>query len=75
MEWRDSALCAQVGSALFFPEKNEANTTRVAKSVCHRCDVTDECLDYALSISPVQGVWGGTTEREREKMLKARKVA
>jgi hypothetical protein len=27
-----------------------------------------QCLDYALQIGPVQGIWAGTTERERRGM-------
>ena len=67
LSWYERALCAEVGGELFFPEKGESDKTRSAKAVCNRCDVRPECLSYALSLGPIQGVWGGLTEREREK--------
>ncbi|WNM74139.1 WhiB family transcription factor [Mycobacterium Phage Nergal] len=65
--WELDALCAQVGSAPFFPDKGES--TRDAKRVCGRCPVTDQCLARALSmpLNPF-GIWGGTSERERREM-------
>ena len=42
-----------------------------AKSLCHLCPIEQACLDWALDISPVSGIWGGTTETERAKMLRS----
>jgi len=42
-----------------------------AKAICARCPIQQACLDYALDASPIQGVWGGTTEAER-RLLKQR---
>ncbi len=63
-EWQDGALCAQVDGDLFFPEKG--GSTKEAKSICHRCEVRAECLEYALANSIRDGVWGGMAGRERE---------
>lgn len=67
MSWRDSALCAQVDPAIFFPEKGAS--TREARSVCRVCPVRRECLEAALS-SPWEehGVWGDTSVLERRAM-------
>lgn len=38
-----------------------------AKSICAECDVSKECLSYAI-YHEMHGIWGGKTENEREKM-------
>ncbi len=35
-----------------------------AKAVCARCPVRERCLEWALDVAQVEGVWGGTTESE-----------
>jgi WhiB family redox-sensing transcriptional regulator len=66
----DDALCREVGSEVFFPESN--TNPRDAIEVCRRCDVEIECLNYALRLGPVAGVWGGTTEADRRRMRRRR---
>jgi WhiB family redox-sensing transcriptional regulator len=63
-------LCAEVDPEAFFPEKG--GSTRQAKELCARCEVRAECLLLALERHEKFGVWGGTTERERRKMIHAR---
>jgi len=36
--------------------------------------VSDACLQYALDERVDHGVWGGTSERERRRMLRRRRV-
>jgi WhiB family transcriptional regulator, redox-sensing transcriptional regulator len=58
--------CTQVGSEMFFPSDDETfylQGDRV-KQMCQSCPSLDPCLEYALSVR-VQGIWGGTTEKER----------
>jgi len=66
--WRDSVVCAQTDPELFFPEKGLR--PREAKAVCARCPVRAECLTDALAQDRVYGVWGGTTERDRRRLLR-----
>ena len=61
-----SALCAQVDPDLWHPEKGQGNTA--AKAICHRCDGEAACLADALADPEREGVWGGTTFRERQTM-------
>lgn len=68
-EWMDDGLCHQTDPEAFFPEKG--GSTREAKSICARCPVEAECLDYALSNDERFGIWGGLSERERRKVKKA----
>lgn len=65
-DWRDTALCAQVGGELWFPEKG--GSTRDAKRICNRCEVRAECLEYALDNDERFGIWGGLSERERRRL-------
>jgi hypothetical protein len=44
-----------------------------AKAVCRTCPVIQKCLDYALSAQEAEGVWGGTTAKERELLIAAKK--
>jgi WhiB family redox-sensing transcriptional regulator len=62
-EWQERALCPQTDPEAFFPEKG--GSTRDAKRICARCEVKDECLDYALARDIRYGIWGGLSERER----------
>ena len=64
LDWMDDALCREIDAELFFPEYT---TPTEAKKACALCRVQTECLTYALE-RPVMGVWGGTTERERQRM-------
>lgn len=61
-DWSADALCAQVDPELFFPGKG--SSPKRAKKICAQCPVIAECLAFALSHF-VEGVWGGTTYRER----------
>ena len=72
LSWMDAALCTQTDPEAFHPGKSESSTA--AKRTCAACDVTTECLAYALADPSLEGVWGGTSVRERQAMRrKARK--
>jgi WhiB family redox-sensing transcriptional regulator len=71
-EWIDDALCKEIGGDIFFPT-TEHDTAKEAKQVCAMCPVSLECLAYALTFSAVDGVWGGTTERERRRMKRGKR--
>lgn len=65
LRWQDAALCAQIDSEVFFPERGQPSGP--ALRICQMCPVQRECLEYALQ-SNVSGVWGNTTERQRQRM-------
>ena len=57
-----------------FPESNAAQ--REAAQLCSLvCPVQAECLQAALDNDERYGVWGGTTERERQRIRVAAKKA
>lgn len=67
--WQDDAVCAQTDPDLFFPEQG-APAHRTLQ-VCAVCPVQAECLDYALTHDERHGVWGGTSERQRDRLRRA----
>ena len=68
------AACSTADPELFFPISSAGpavQQVKRAKAICARCEIRRACLDYAIDAGPIQGVWGGTTERER-RLLRQR---
>lgn len=74
--------CSSVDPELFFPQEVEINKFKVvskyhnlaaAKAICNSCPLRLPCLEYALKNIEV-GVWGGTTEHQREDLRKVAKI-
>lgn len=72
-DWIDHAACAGEAPGTMFPD--DAAGVAVAKRICERCPVTAPCLEYALINRLDDGVWGGTSERQRLKIRKQRRGA
>jgi WhiB family redox-sensing transcriptional regulator len=76
--WQFRAACRGEDTALFFApnyfERREEKEAReaLAKAICARCTVREECLAYALRIREPHGIWGGLNEYERRSVLRAR---
>ncbi|WP_043485968.1 MULTISPECIES: WhiB family transcriptional regulator [Streptomyces] len=71
MHWRERAACRGVDPDLFFPIGNSGPTLEQideAKAVCGQCPVVEQCLNWAMRVGRVEGIWGGTTEGERRAM-------
>ena len=64
--WMDDAVCAQVGTEMFFPIPG--GSTAAAKAVCGTCEVRQECLAFALRTGQRYGIWGGYAARHLPKM-------
>ena len=69
-EWMAAGNCANEKPSLFFP--SDGVGVDRARQVCVDCPVKTECLEYALVNRIDHGVWGGTSERERRRIIKAR---
>jgi WhiB family transcriptional regulator, redox-sensing transcriptional regulator len=67
-KWRESANCLDADPEIFFPVAGGNGLD--AKRVCARCTVVDKCLQYALEYQIEDGVWGGVSAVERERMRK-----
>ncbi|MFT8649590.1 MAG: WhiB family transcriptional regulator [Bifidobacterium psychraerophilum] len=70
LSWQHEALCAQTDPEAFFPDKG--GSTREAKKVCARCEVREQCLQWAVDHDERFGIWGGMSERERRRYKKER---
>jgi WhiB family transcriptional regulator, redox-sensing transcriptional regulator len=70
--WMAEGNCQNHPPTTFFPPDG-VGVDR-AKKICIDCPVAAACLAYALEHRIDHGVWGGTSERERRRMLKTRKV-
>jgi WhiB family redox-sensing transcriptional regulator len=69
--WRDEAACLDEDPELFFPIGNTGPAllqVDTAKRVCRRCDVVNQCLQWALEKGQNDGVWGGMSENERRAL-------
>lgn len=64
LRWMDRGLCGEVDPDLFHPAKGEPSEP--ARRICRTCEVMDECREYAMAHTELQGVWGGMTEYERK---------
>lgn len=69
--WRMLGACRGLDPAVFFPETDEMADE--AKEICLSCDVRVSCLEHALASREKVGVWGGTTERERRRIVRQRR--
>jgi WhiB family transcriptional regulator, redox-sensing transcriptional regulator len=73
--WQDNAGCRGPKSDQFFPpingERRQEKRDREvrAKNICAHCVVLGQCLDYALSVREVHGIWGGTSAPERRIIM------
>ena len=75
MEWRTRAACLDDDPELFFPIGSTGpalDQVERAKQVCRRCDVVEDCLEWALATNQDAGVWGGMSEDERRALRRAR---
>jgi len=65
--WARHARCKNTPPELWFPARGD--DTGLAKQICARCPVIDDCLAYALAAGQqLQGIWGGTSARERRTL-------
>jgi WhiB family redox-sensing transcriptional regulator len=75
-DWQSQSACRDVNPELFFSPESERGVRKraremVAKSLCGTCPVQPECRQHALSVGEPYGVWGGTTESERDRVVLA----
>ena len=73
LDWMGRALCKELPSDMFFPESSAYTMVKEAKKACSLCAVRLDCLDYALSIPGLTGVFGGTTEYDRIRLKRKMK--
>ena len=68
----DGAVCEGVARAdydPFFPETPEAETDALA--MCGICPARRACLAYAVETGQMFGIWGGKTQRQLRRLIRA----
>lgn len=58
--------CLKVNPDIFFPTNADRAGFVNAKTICASCEVIEPCLQYAVRHPSLDGIWGGTTPRQRE---------
>lgn len=73
LSWQINAKCRDVPIGVFFHDEMipkeeiaKGHDRTEWKSLCNSCPVRIACLDTAI-VYNMPGIWGGTTEVEREK--------
>jgi WhiB family redox-sensing transcriptional regulator len=79
-DWRHDSTCRNEDPELFFPTGRSGSVTYdvqviQAKAVCGRCPVVTACLEWALTNSRDDGIWGGMDPTERRTLKRRRVVA
>jgi WhiB family redox-sensing transcriptional regulator len=69
----DEAGCVDTDPELWFPELDSLWKISQAKSICDRCPVKSECLDYAIDNKMREGIWGGMSPTERNLLVRRMK--
>jgi WhiB family redox-sensing transcriptional regulator len=64
--WTVQGACYGMNGKGFYPERGES--VAEGKAVCARCPVRATCLAEALLKRERFGIWGGVSERGRQRM-------
>lgn len=70
-DWVTESACKGLDPTIFYPATDEEAAE--AKQVCGACPVRIECLEHAIGHREHNGVWGGATERERQRIIRRRR--
>ena len=71
--WMGQGNCRDHPPSTFFP--SDGVGVELARRICATCPVQAPCLEYALRNRVDHGVWGGTSERERRRIARKRRLA
>jgi WhiB family redox-sensing transcriptional regulator len=71
-EWMTAGKCNDMPPSVFFP--NDGVGVEIARRICADCPVKAPCLEYALLNRIDHGVWGGSSERERRRIARRRRL-
>ena len=71
-EWMTAGKCNDMPPSTFF--LNDGVGVEIARRICADCPVKPACLEYALHNRIDHGVWGGSSERERRRIARQRRL-
>lgn len=75
-EWMDDALCRvlRLPQSMFFAEDRKDEKHLPGIAVCLRCPVQEQCLDFALETRCKEGIFGGKTSHQRDRLRRANRT-
>lgn len=62
--------CRDEDPEIFFPLTGRNDVAEIAKAICRRCPVQNQCLAWALETRQQDGILGGHTKKERRALNK-----
>jgi WhiB family redox-sensing transcriptional regulator len=68
--WQEIAACRGLPAEMFFPFRTNELGKKRALRICDRCEVTQQCLAYAMKNDEQWGIWGGLSRPERQLVTK-----
>jgi WhiB family transcriptional regulator, redox-sensing transcriptional regulator len=72
--WQDRAACKGRTDVNWFPEgPGPTRARQAAIDVCRGCEVSLDCLRYAVANGEQHGIWGGLTEDQRMHLRRDRR--
>lgn len=71
--WYADAACSGKPVDWWFPSTYDS--AQLAKHICRQCPVIAECLEHALTHDEKHGIWAATSEKERVRLRRRRRVA
>ena len=70
--WKKRAACTGKPYDWFYTDP-QGDYGR-GRAVCTHCPVQSDCLTYALEIGDEQGLWGGMSPTQRDRIRRGLKV-
>ena len=72
-KWVERANCRDADTDTFYVNRGETKKAATAKALCAECGVRVECLEFALTTSDLDGIWGGLNYKQRAKLKRSRR--
>lgn len=70
----DKTPCQKNDPEIWFPDgetmPKDLDKIKIAKSLCSECHESTKCLSFAVTNKIRYGIWGGTTESERQRLIR-----
>lgn len=70
--WMARGVCQEVDPELFFPREGANEKNQTARTLCESCPVLQACRQYAIDRPALDGIWGGTSIKDRQKIRRDR---
>lgn len=73
--WTDRAACRGMDTDRFYPPRGVIGVPDDIAALCATCPVRTPCAAAALARPGEQGIWGGTSQAQRRRILRRERRA